>query len=348
MSNLFKCVYNNSFWNSRETGTAIGGWIMRKLYSLLAGALVACCLLGTAWAQGADDAYGFTADEIAQNQGAVAYWYAHGFANAFGGFPSNFAELGDHGLPLRDFFSPHTGDAINFDDGTLDFDGDMMYVPGDWDVEIHVQTSEGVFVLPGAIGGTDDCCRTFCCEIAICGFDCWEVCDDQDAACKIMQWMMWESFETYECRYGTRPCDVKTWMASGFAPIGANWRELAPFMDIEYVYGNCSVKKAYVTCCAPCEPKCKSDCGGCNKCAKDNCVKCKQDTCTTCKPKCAPENKCGKCDDCKPKCKPDCKKECCAKPACKPDCKKACCAKDKCVKCKQDTCTTCKPKCATC
>ncbi len=36
---------------------------------------------------------GSNSDDIAVNQGVVAYWYAHGFANAFGSLPAKWADL---------------------------------------------------------------------------------------------------------------------------------------------------------------------------------------------------------------------------------------------------------------
>jgi len=239
------------------------------------------------------DSYGFNADDVAVNQGAVAYWYAHGYANAFGGFPAKWADLTAKGLPLRKFQSPHTGDDIDFDDGSLDFDGDMTYKSTGCDVEIQVKTTQGVVTLPGTLSSVSLCpnqgcspynrcgsCRTKCCDVTICGWESWGCMSDQDAVCKIIGWMMWRSFETYECRYGSRPCDDMVWIASGFAPIDKNWKELAPFMDIEYIWGKCALKKAKVHCCQPCVAQCQPKCNTCNTCQQ---------------PKC---NTCGKCHKC--------------------------------------------------
>jgi hypothetical protein len=294
----------------------------------------------------------YTADAIAENQGAVAYWYAWGFKYAFGHFPAEFAELQDHGLPLRSFNSPHTGDVIDFDDGSLDFDGDMLYSVNGSGVEIQIQTGSGVTVLPGTLSLTNICGETSCCEILICKEEFWNICDDQAAACKILQWMMWKSFETHECRYGYRPVDEQAWIASGFAPIDANWKELAPYMEIELIYGKCELKKAKVTCCAT-SPSC-------DPCAKgiscDKGDKCKQKTCSSCKPvcadKCGAKTECNKCGPVKTECN-KCEK---AKPVCAPKCESKCetkCADrsiDKCNNCKQKTCSSCKPKakCGTC
>lgn len=263
---------------------------MTRLTKLFTGAIIVClCTAGYAWADTyvsgqatavpAVSAYGYSADEVAVNQGAVVYWYAHGFANAYGHYPMNWAELQSVGLPLRKFVSPHTGQEINFDDGMLDFDGDMVYMYGVGDVQVHIQTTGGVVVLPGILEGQAKCsanacqpvtCNYTCCDITICGFDCWDCCGDQ-CICEIIQWMLWRSFETYECRYGTRPCDDVVWIASGMAPIDADWRLYFSGMDIEYVWGNCVLKKAYVHCCEPCTP-CRDN--PCTQCAPQRCNEC--------------------------------------------------------------------------
>ena len=338
------------------------------------GALLACLLCSAVYAQetaapldvpaieaGAANAYGYNADDVAVSQAVVLYWYAHGFANAYGNFPANFAALVEKGLPLRKFISPHTGDEINPDDGTLDFDGDMLYKPGEcWDVSVEVQTSKGVVSIPGTVTATSDISVQYdpCCCPELCGGCCyvgcekcedWGICDPMEAACKIVQWMMWKSFELHECMYGMRPADEKAWMASGLAPIDANYKEYVPTMDIEYIYskGNCCVlKKAKVTCCAPCVPcsPCKSvckpeaPCGSCNKC-ECKCNTCKPKCETGCKSKCGSCNKCkqstcNKCDTCKPKCDTGCKSKC------DTGCKSKC---GSCDKCKQNTCSKCKP-----
>src|SRR5688572_15952098 len=72
---------------------------------------------------GGDAAFGYDSDQVAINQGAVVYWYAHGYANAWAGYPAVWSDLEAKGLPLRKFFSPHTGQEINLDDGSLDFNG---------------------------------------------------------------------------------------------------------------------------------------------------------------------------------------------------------------------------------
>lgn len=321
---------------------------MKKLLLVSAGAFFVLSCYGVARADAPPASpYEYTADEIAENQGVVAYWYAWGYSHAFGQFPEKFAELSGHGLPLRDFFSPHTGNAVNFDDGTLDFDGDMLYAVNGGYPEIQIQTTTGMVVLPGILSRTNECLELFCCEVTICKSECWETCDDEDAACRILQWMMWKSFELHECRYGYRPVDETAWVASGLAPIDLNWRARAPYMEIELIYGKCSLNKAYVSCCSL-TPKCKpcasiKPCGNCDE-RKPKCVsagnKCKQDTCSTCKPAASKDN----CRSCKPKarhdscgsCKPIAEQQ--TSNACKPD------RESKCSKCKQASCTTCKPK----
>jgi len=220
--------------------------------------------------------HGYNADEVAVNQGVVAYWYAHGYANMYCCFPQSWAQLQSAGLPLRGFVSPHNGQAINFDDGSLDFAGDMTYSVGVGDVMIMVQTTTGVVSLPGVLAGqqkctSNACCPTTCtynwCDISICGFDCWNCGNTQACICEMIQWMLFRSFETYECRYGTRPCNEQVWMASGLAPIGPNWKQMAPFMNINYVRADCYVKKAKVECCVTCTP-CEI---GPSKCGSQNC-----------------------------------------------------------------------------
>jgi hypothetical protein len=264
--------------------------------------------------QAAQNAYGFTPDDIAVNQGAVAYWYAHGYANAFGCLPQKWSELKTHNLPLRKFESPHTGEEIDFDDGSLDFDGDMTYAVNGCDALIQVKTTTGVVTLPGSLPSTWNCAQRNCnpcnpcgnccgrcprcCDITICGWDCWGYMCPDDAVCKIIQWMMWRSFETYECRYGQRPCDDMMWMASGFAPVDKNWKELAPQMYIEYIYKKCSLVKAKVHCCSPCMSKCGSPCGqpACGGCGKPGCDKC-HSKCSSCGGKGC--SKChSQCDNC--------------------------------------------------
>jgi hypothetical protein len=88
------------------------------------------------------------------NQATVAYWYAHGYSAAFGNTPKDFAEMTSHGLPYRNFTSPHTGDAINPDDGSLDFDGDMTYSVEGGDPVITVKTSKGDMTIPGSYEAT--------------------------------------------------------------------------------------------------------------------------------------------------------------------------------------------------
>ncbi|MEZ5337988.1 MAG: hypothetical protein R3F46_06945 [bacterium] len=343
--------------------------------------------MGAAFAQDeAGDAFGYTADDVAVNSGAVLYWYAHGYANAWGDFPASFAAMVDKGLPLRTFNSAHTGDAIDPDDGSLDFDGDIMYVPGDGcgDVQVHVQTSHGVVNIPmdnlvatsdisGQFGPCCDMACPGCCNIAICDHECWNLCDNTDAACKIVQWIMWRSFETHECMYGKRPASEAAFYASGLAPVDANYKEYVPTMTIEYVVKGgcdcCYIKKAYVECCAPCVPcspcaktTCGSKCGGCGGCDKPKCGcskpkcgckskcgskcggcnKCETKSACGCKDKCA--NKCNKCNKCESKC--GCKDKCgCSKPKCggcdKPKCG---CSKPKCG-CGKEKCGCSKPKC---
>ena len=324
---------------------------MKMLMLVMVGSILVLCCNDVAQAQDSQGLpYEYTVDEIAENQGVVAYWYAWGYKYAFGELPGTFAKLDSHGLPLRSFNSPHTGAVIDFDDGSLDFDGDMLYSSTGGYPEFLVQTTSGVVTLPGTLVRTDECGETLCCEVLICKEECWKVCDDQDAACKILQWMMWRSFEFHECRYGYRPVDVEAWMASGLAPIDSNWRELAPYMDIEFVYDKCSVKKAYVNCCPPApqyadcsQHKHGVECGECKpKCGSSN--KCKQDNCNTCKPKCGTGNKCKQdnCNTCKPVSKPKCETKCVeAKHENCNECKPKCGSSNK---CKQDNCNSCKPK----
>ena len=344
---------------------------MKRFTLILLGAVLTCCAcMGMALAQDeAGDAFGYTADDVAVSSGAVLYWYAHGYANAWGEFPASFAAMVDKGLPLRTFNSAHTGDAIDPDDGSLDFDGDIMYVPGDCgDVEVHIQTSNGVVNLPGDnLVATSDisgqfgpCCDMACpgcCNIAICGTECWNLCDNTEAACKIVQWIMWRSFETHECMYGKRPASEAAFYASGLAPVDANYKEYVPTMTIEYVVKGgcdcCYIKKAYVECCAPCVPcspcaktTCGSKCGGCGGCDKPKCG-CSKPKCG-CKSKCG--SKCGGCNKCETKsacgCKDKCANKCnkCNKCESKCGCKDKCgCSKPKCGKC--ETKCGCKDKC---
>ena len=326
---------------------------MRKLLIIVTGLILVLCYSGAVHAQAAFDSPSeYTADEVAENQGAVAYWYAWGFNYAFGRVPVSFKEMKEHGLPMQTFSSPHIGADIDFDDGSLDFDGDMLYARKNDDVEIRIQTTKGVMVLPGTLTRINECCEEFCCDIRICQEACWDVCGDEDAACQILKWMMWKSFETHKCRYAYRPVYEAAWLASGFAPVSANWRELAPNVNIELVYGKCALKKAYVKCCTPftveqpCEkidPCSKSACASnkqvCGSC--DTCISKSSCTCGTCLPKtCSPAvskpvvNSCNKwkpqpnnkCSKCLPiTCTPACNKSTgvrCSK--CKPKCTSQC------------------------
>ncbi len=326
----------------------------------------------SAAAEPAANAYGFNLDDIAVNQGVVAYWYAHGFANAFGSLPAKWADLEARKLPLRKFDSPHTGEAVNFDDGTLDFDGDMTYSSTGCDVQIQVQTTAGVVVLPTMLQSSWNCpqrcnpcnpcgsCTSRCpqyCDIAICGWENWGCMCPDEAVCKIIQWMLWKSFETYECRYGCRPADEMMWYASGFAPVDKNWKELAPQMYIEFIYHKCSLIKAKVDCCSPCKTKCGSPCQSkCNSCAKSSCGSCGKSDCGgKCKSKCSTPS-CGSCgkSDCGGKCKSKCSKPSCGgcgKSDCGGKCKSKCskpscggCGKSDCGgNCGRDNCNKCKP-----
>lgn len=342
------------------------------LRELVIGAICACMFTSLAFAQDtmaqtdsaqaapAASAYGYTMDDVAVNQGIVLYWYAHGYANCFGCPPKTFAEMVDKGLPLRKFMSPHTGDVIDPDDGSLDFNGDITYSPGScYDVQVQVQTSTGVVTLPGMVSGHSDisvqfdpCCCLYPCNGCVCigidKYECWNCCGGSDCACKIAQWMMWKSFETHYALYGMWPADELAWYASGLAVVDKNYKEYVPTMNIEFIYKNaggcCFVKKAYVTCCAPCVPcspcaksscnKCGATMSKCNSCAKPTCSKCgpSMNKCNSCaKPTC---NKCG---SCKTKCSS------CAKPTCN----KCGSCKSKCGSC-ASKCNSCKPKCNTC
>ena len=296
------------------------------------------------------DAYGYTFDDVAVNNGIVLYWYSVVCGWCSGETPATAAEMFGKGM-LRTYVSPHTGAAIDPDDGSLDFDGDLIYKDG----EVHVQTTKGVVELPGVVMAESDisvqwdpCCCPMCLvpgcvDVTICDWECWDECCDERMLCRAVQWMLWRSFETHEALFGKRPADEMAWFASGLAPYDTDWKEKAPFMDIEYVYKGgdcCYLKKAYVHCCADC---CETKCNSCEP-------KCKQDTCTKqCKPKC--ESKCApKCESkcapkCESKCAPKCESKC--KPKCESKCKPKC--ETKCApKCKQNTCTKqCKPKCDT-
>jgi hypothetical protein len=336
------------------------------LKKLLIVAMIACFMVGVAWAGDKAemlpaDAYGYTADDVAVNQGVVLYWYAVGYARCFGCFPKTYAEMVEKGMPLRTFMSPHTGDAIDFDDGSLDYDGDITYVSDGCWPDIQVQTTGGVITLPGAVWGNSDvsvqfdpcCCLCLvngCEDITICDIGCWDYCSPEDCICEVVQWMMWRSFELHEVLYGIRPANELAWYASGLAPVDKNYKEYMPDMCIEFIYkGKCYcdyLKKAYVTCCKPCcdpcDPcdPCKPKCDPCKPCC-DPCKPCCEfKTCTPkpCKPKCDPCKP--KCDPCKPKCDP-CKPKC---DPCKPKC-------DPCKPCCEfETCTPkpCKPKCDPC
>ena len=333
------------------------------LRAIVFGALIACLTMGVAYAQdaaeadGTINAYGYTMDDVAVNQGIVLYWYAHGYANCYGCPPKSFAEMTEKGLLLRKFMSPHTGDEIDPDDGSLDFNGDMIYMPAECgDVGVHIQTSTGVVELPGYVCGHSDvsvqfdpCCCLWLCPGGACiyeGWECWDICGcgGDECACTLVQWMMWNSFETHEVLFGIRPADELAWYASGLAPIDKNYKEYAPSMDIEFIYKSagycCFLKKAYVHCCAPCVPctPCKPVCDPCNPCVK-SCNKCAapcESRCNPCKPKCK-QNTCTK--QCEPKCDP-CAKPC--EPKCDPCCKPC---EPKCDPCAKPVCDPCKPKC---
>ena len=358
------------------------------LRSILIGAIIVVCCANLAWAQdapaatnGAVNAYGYTYDDVAVNQGIVLFWYAQGYTNCYGCPPQTFAEMTAKGLPLRKFTSPHNGDVIDPDDGSLDYDGDMIYVPGPcWDFEVHVQTTAGVVKLPGAVTGHsnigvqfDPCCCLWFCPGTVCvyvdKYKCWDICGNDSCACQIVEWMMWKSFETHEALYGGRPVDELAFYASGLAPVDKNYKEYVPYMDIEYIYKEknccCYVKKAYVTCCQPCVPcsPCVKPCDPCNPCETkcNSCAKPCVSKCNPCKPKCDPCNPCktkcnscakpcaSKCNPCKPKCSFDMCTE--RKPKCSP-CESKCSpcdikCKPKCSPCKSK-CNQCKPACSTC
>jgi len=368
---------------------------------LIVGAICACMFVNLAFAQDtmeatesapAVSAYGYTLDDVAVNQGIVLYWYAHGYANCFGCPPQTFAQMVEKGLPLRKFMSPHNGDVIDPDDGSLDFDGDITYSPGSCgDVQVQVQTSTGVVTLPGVVCGHSDvsvqfdpCCCIYPCNGSVCigidKYECWNVCDGSDCACKIAQWMMWKSFETHKALYGMWPADELAWYASGLAVVDKNYKEYVPTMNIEFIYkdlrGCCYLKKAYVTCCAPCVPRspcAKPACSPCNPCKTkcNNCAKPCESKCNPCKPKCDPCNPCktkcnncakpceNKCNPCHPQMAPVAKSSCNTCSPCKTKCSS--CAKpceSKCGSCKskcgscakpcESKCGSCKPKCNTC
>jgi hypothetical protein len=351
--------------------------------TIVTGAILACLWLMSAAAQEAvtaeqmdqiaqasveaapasPNAYGYTFDDVAVNQGIVLYWYAHACKMCSGSFPETWAAMVEKGA-LRTFTSPQTGEAIDPDDGNLDFDGDMTYKTAECgDVTIEVKTSKGVVTLPGVVMAESDisvqwgpCCQQClwpsCIDISICGDPCWGMCCKEESLCKAIDWMMWRSFETHQTLFGSRPADELAWYASGLAPVDKNWKELAPYMDIEFVYkGDCTckiLKKAYVHCCASCN-KCETKCNSCNKCESkcNSCEKPKCDTCNTCS-KCK-QNTCTKCNKCETKCN-SCEKPKCE--TCKPKCESCNKCEKKCGtcdKCKQNTCTKCeKPKCESC
>lgn len=355
---------------------------MKRIYVLLCGALIACCCTAKAFAgEGAmsgmsdssdmaapaADAYGYNPDDQALNQAVVVYWLAHGYANAFGNFPANYAELAASGIVLREFKSPFNGEAIDPDDGSLDFDGDMTYSAGDGcsDVSISVQTSGGPVMVPGSMTATSDisgqygpcCCPNLCggcCDPTICGTECWNLCPGEEATCKIIQWILWKSFELHKCLYGAWPANEQAWMASGLAPVASNYKEMAPNMDIEFVYTGgdcCMVKKAKVHCCPVCNScnKCDS-CNKCNKC-ESGCKKCEKSCgCDKCGTKSSSCDKCGTktstcekgcgCDKCKSKCNS------CNKCATKSSCDKCGTKSNKCEK--GCGCDKCKTKCNSC
>jgi hypothetical protein len=332
---------------------------MTRLVSKLVAAVVAfsCCCIGMAYAADADK-NGYNTDDVAVNQGIVAYWYAEGYRAAYGNLPKDFAEMTSKGLPYRAFKSPATGDAINPDDGSLDFDGDFIYKS---DGTVDVKTSGGTVSLPSSVTATSDISASYgpCCCQGLCGtcydpticcmqwkcFDC-----DAQAGAAIVAWMMWKSFEAHEKLFGGSPASVDAFIASGLSPVGADFAKYNSMTTIEWIYrepttdrmamrggkqGVCCrhLVKAYVQfgtnhCgCNACEkPGCPtgkcSSCGGCGKC--NSCNKC--------------ENKCG-CNKCENKCN-SCNKCSTNKCGCN-KCKSSC---NKCNKCQ----TGCKSKCNTC
>jgi hypothetical protein len=320
---------------------------MTRLVSKLLVAVVAfSCCLGVAYAADsaaaapAADKYGYSQDDVAVNQGIVAYWYAHGYRAAFGNFPKDFAEMTAKGLPYRDFKSPATGDKINPDDGSLDFNGDFTYGVGGDDVWVKVKTSAGEVTIPSTVTENSDISASFgpCCCQKLCGtcFDptlcCmqWKCfCSDAQAGCAIVAWMMWKSFEAHRQLFGASPASADAFMASGLCPVGSDFNKYNATMTIDWTYrepttdrmmmhggkdGVCCrhLVKAYVQCCknhcgccceAPTCPtgKCQS-CGGCNK--GNSCNKC--NTCN----KCNSCNKCNKCNSCNKCNKCGCKSKC--------------------------------------
>jgi hypothetical protein len=296
------------------------------------------------------------APHAAVNQGVVAYWYAHAYANLNGGFPEKFADLAKVGLPLRKWVSPHTGETIDPDDGKLDFLGDFTFTTGCNDVTIKVSTSAGEVSLPGTLQGSDGCNGT-CCDITICGFECWKACGNEQV-CQAIQWILWKSFKLYDCLYQCCPADEMEWMASGLAPFDKNWKELAPFMDVCYFYGDCCLKKAKVRCCDPCNSCSTTKCGSCNKCGSNkscgSCNKC-ESKCNSCaKPSCGGCKSVSKCGGCaKPSCNSCAKPSCggCKKSSCGSCVKPSCggCAKSSCKSCAKPSCGGCaKPSCGSC
>ncbi len=325
---------------------------MTRLVSKMLLALCVCsCCLGYAYAMDdmksksddagyAPDMYGYMPDDVAMNQATVAYWWAHGYAATYGNMPKDFAEMTSHGMPYRNFKSPHTGDAINPDDGSLDFDGDMTYSVDGGDAMIKVKTSKGEMMIPGSYTASSDIAVQFgpCCCPDLCGecfdptiCDCMDwgcKCSDAQAGCAVVAWMMWKSFEAHEKLFGQRPASDKAFFASGLSPVGADWNQFNSTMTIDWFYrthdltdmdrgrgdGCCKyLVKAYVHCCANqcgccCEkPQCASGCGDCNKCGCDKCGnKSKCGSCNKCESKCGScnkcENKCNKCNKCENKC----------------------------------------------
>lgn len=261
---------------------------MKQGFLAVCAAILILSTAQTAWAgvytaDMASSGFGYSADDIAINQGVVAYWIAHGYANIYSGYPAAWADVQSKNMPLAtEYYSPHTGDVIDLDDGSLDFPGDMTFSVGLTDVDIAVQTSSGVVHLPGTLSGEAKCsanagcmkcssCKL--CDISIQGWDCWKCPNEQACICELAQWLINKSFDTYVCRYGTYPASAEVWIGSGLAPITADYRKHASYMEIAFVGESCWVKKAKVKCCAKCMP-CENSiakCGVQNGCAGGKC-----------------------------------------------------------------------------
>ena len=108
------------------------------LRNLFIGAIIACMFVGAAYAEtetapAGVNAYGYTFDDVAVNQGVVLYWYAHGYANCFGAFPETFAAMveeptASYGVALM-LASRGPGPELDFSCGSDDGDARPLAWP---------------------------------------------------------------------------------------------------------------------------------------------------------------------------------------------------------------------------